>query len=181
MSSVPSKMRNAKSIVDDLVYTMLSEVGTRLLEVTDKKVARLLIDEIQRDYDMGVIPVRKKPTKSAKPSGTKKDNNYVSNVVKMTREKMRDSLNWEECREVPGMPKDLSDMLYCFNNAFELEEGCALIAQEEDEGIVVMGIINSSFQVRYVSTRESKIIKRFDLNIQEDNIVSSSKAVFIDV
>lgn len=183
--NITQKMKNTKTVVDDLVYTMLSEVSSRFLEEVDREVVRRIMTDIREEYDLGDILVRKKPSKSSKnsrsKSETKKKDGYVSDILEKTRSKKKRGLVWEDCSDVEGMPKVLRKYQFCNNKDLELEDNCSLLAEQHRNNIIVVGVINELFQVRDISIRESKKFLRFDLNVLEENIVPSSKIAFNDV
>jgi len=175
------KMKNTQTIVDDLVYSLLSEVSSRFLKVVDRKEVKKIIAEISEAYNLGEILVRKKPVKGNKIKTSKKKDGYVSEVIEKTRSKKKQDLIWEDCRDLSRIPHTLKKYQYCISDALELEDECALLGEEDDDDIVVVGIMNTSYQVRDISIRESKRFATFALNVLEENVVKSSDVKFEDV
>ena len=180
MEKVESKMRKADSVVGDLVYSIISEVSSRFLEVLDRKSVKKIMDDVAQDYDLGQVTFRKRPVRKDNTSG--KDGN-VSEVMRKTRTSKKQRLTWSKSSIINdgNIPSTLKGTIFCTNEELDLDEDCALVGRYEDDDIVIYGILNNDLQFRYFTHKEAIKFERFSLNVEKDSVKDINDIGFIDI
>jgi hypothetical protein len=177
---VMAMMQNASTLIDDLVYSLASNIATRFLDVAERSVVTNIMENVVQDFQMGKITIRKRPMKrepGSKAKNPKRDKLY-NEVMERTKSKKREGLVWKSCNSIENRPGSIRGMVYCDSEELGLEDGCAVLASDEDDNIVVYGIINEDLMFRYLSRKESSTFKSFSLDVDEDSVKTKGELKF---
>lgn len=168
--NIPDLMEELNDLADNLVYTVVGEMSSRLIDRIDRKELKEVMNGFFQDYKLGQIPIRRRPKPKNKETSTQRDPN-LSDVIRETRSRKNKELTWNNCKDVRGIPPEAMDMVYCKDDILNLVDDCVLMGEYDDDGIVVIcGIMNYDFKVRFISEKESKYFKRFNLGADKSSI-----------
>jgi len=173
---VSAAMEQYNSAADDLVYTIVGELFSRLTDKVERKELKEIMATFVDDYKLASIPIRRRPKPKSKTASTSKDPN-LSDVIRETRAKKNKKLVWNKCNTIKDVPRRIRNMVFCNDEALGLDENCALLGKydEEEDETIIYAIVNDNFEFRYISERESKYFDRFNLKIEEDSIRKDKK------
>lgn len=159
----------ATGIVDNLVYTMMSDVSSLLLEHgVDRKTITQVMRKLSDSYGAGGVTIRKRPLK-ATPSA--RDFTSVIESSKKKTSKFMPSVTWKKISSLRSQPKLLGDCWYADNGFLGMKNGEKLVGESIEGEKVVLCVMDGDCDVRYITKAESERFVDMGMKTNEDSIV----------
>jgi hypothetical protein len=172
--SIARQMMNTQSVLDDVVYSVISNFSSRLVEKFPnlRKDIRNIVDEFTEENEMGRVPVRKRPEPRKQMKKTKNSDfeSVMETVVERTRRMTKESIKWEDCDIIENIPDDMRGYVFSEDPLLKLGKNSALLADKDDGRISAICIFDNKFNMRHITKKEANRFKDLGLNVYENSI-----------